>query len=434
MKISRTIRNTGLAALVAATLVGTAFGGTALGGTAALAATPACATAWSSSTAYSGGATVSESSTNYTANWWTQGDDPATHSGGSGSGQPWTSTGGCAAATGGGGTGTGGGGGTGTGSASGVFFSPYKDVTTSMNWNTNVIQTAVTGKTIAIVGTPDSLVSTVEPHLGGITLAFATGTCGSENWGGVSADAFAKANIPALDKAGLNYVVSTGGAAGSFTCASASALNSFIARYASPHLVGIDFDIETGQSSADISSLVTAAAGAQAQYPKLRFSFTLATLAASDGSYGGLNSTGDTVMRAIKASSLTNYTIDLMVMDYGNGSPSVCVVSNGVCEMGASAVQAAKNLQHTYGTPFSKIELTPMIGVNDSSSNVFTLADVDTMVSFAKTNSLAGVHYWSLDRDTPCGGSQTTASSTCNSMSGSKALAYTDRFLSDLGN
>ena len=131
-------------------------------------------------------------------------------------------------------------------------------------------------------------------------------------------------------------------------------------------------------------------------------------------------------------SGLVNYTIDLMTMDYSSASASVCVVSGGVCNMGASAVQAAKNLQHTYGTPLSKIELTPMIGVNDSASNIVSLGDVDTISAYAKANGLAGVHFWSLDRDTPCPSAQNTASSTCNSMSGSTALQYTNRFLADL--
>ncbi|WFR68380.1 hypothetical protein P9139_09370 [Curtobacterium flaccumfaciens] len=105
-----------------------------------------------------------------------------------------------------------------TGTASGLVFSPYKDVTVNLDWNTNVMNTAVTGTRIPVVGASNSLVSTREPGLKAITLAFATGTCGSENWGGVAADAFASANIPKLDAAGVNYIVSTGGAAGSFTC------------------------------------------------------------------------------------------------------------------------------------------------------------------------------------------------------------------------
>src|SRR5207237_472741 len=82
----------------------------------------------------------------------------------------------------------------------------------------------------------------------------------------------------------------------------------------------IDFDIEGGQSAADIQNLVNAAAGAQAQYPNLQFSFTLATLAASDGSYGGVNSLGNEVVEAVLGSSLKNYVINLMTMDYGSAS------------------------------------------------------------------------------------------------------------------
>ncbi|WP_144755241.1 carbohydrate-binding protein [Curtobacterium pusillum] len=419
----------GLVAAAVATIAGGS-----LAAAPAIAATPSCATAWAAGTAYSGGATVSENGTNYTANWWTQGDDPATHSGATGSGQPWTSTGACTG-TGGGGTTTPGGGttnpGTGGsgGTASGLVFSPYKDVTVNLDWNTNVMNTAVTGTRIPVVGSSNSLVSTREPGLKAITLAFATGTCGSENWGGVAADAFASANIPKLDAAGVNYIVSTGGAAGSFKC-SGTALQSFIARYATPHMIGVDFDIESGQSASDVQNLVNAAALAQSKYPGLRFSFTLATLAASDGSFGGLNSTGDATVKAIKASSLTNYTVNLMTMDFGRATTANCVLSGSTCEMGKSSIQAVTNLEHTYGIAPSKIEVTPMIGVNDTSDEVFTLADVDTLSAYAKANGLAGVHYWSLDRDTPC--SSTTAMSTCSSVPSAPALAWTDRFIADL--
>ena len=57
---------------------------------------PTCA-AWKASTAYNGGATVTEGGKIYKANWWTQGDDPATHNGATGSGQPWTITSSCSA-------------------------------------------------------------------------------------------------------------------------------------------------------------------------------------------------------------------------------------------------------------------------------------------------------------------------------------------------
>src|SRR5215470_3354180 len=59
-----------------------------------------CAPAWNATTIYSSpGNLVSRNGVNYKNNFWTQGDDPATHNGGPGSGQPWTSQGTCSACT-----------------------------------------------------------------------------------------------------------------------------------------------------------------------------------------------------------------------------------------------------------------------------------------------------------------------------------------------
>ena len=432
MRVARRLFHT---TVMAGSVFGLAVGGAAFAVASAPAAQAAttCAAAWSSGTVYTAGEQASENGINYTANWWTQGNDPATNNGGSGSGQPWTSDGACTGGSssgGGGTTGGGGGTGTGTGSTSGLLFSPYKDVTINMNWNTYQMQSAVEGSDLPVVGS-GSLVSNYVPKLPAITLAFASGACGSETWGGAPAASWAAENIPQLNSAGLNYVVSTGGEAGTFTCASTAGMEAFIARYASPHLVGIDFDIEGGQSESDIQNLVASAAGAQAEYPNIQFSFTLATLGASDGSYGGVNSLGNEVVEAVLGSSLKNYVINLMTMDFGSASSSVCVVVNGACEMGQSSIQAVKNLEHTYGIPAGKIAVTPMIGLNDNTAETFTTADVDTLTSYATSNGLAGLHFWSFDRDTPC--SDDYASPTCNSISSSTPLQYTNRFLSDLG-
>src|SRR6185437_9135366 len=111
------------------------------------------------------------------------------------------------------GSGTGTGSGSGSGSApAGLVFSAYKDTTINMNWNTNVITTNVSG-------TPTPLAQDLGTNGGGaITLAFATGECGSENWGGVQGAALASANLPLLGAAHVKYILSTGGAAGSFSC------------------------------------------------------------------------------------------------------------------------------------------------------------------------------------------------------------------------
>jgi len=320
-----------------------------------------------------------------------------------------------------------------TGTPSGLVFSPYKDIAQAMFWSTGYTMgtTAVNGTPTPLVGAGKTLKSTL-PALNTITLAFATGECGQENWAGVAGHAFADDNIAGLDAADYDYILGTGGAAGSFTCSSAAGMRTFIDRYASDNLIGVDFDIERGQSTTDIRNQVAAAVEVQDRYPDLRFSFTIATLGASDGSYGGVNPTGDTVVKAVLASGLRNYTINLMVMDYGPASSSVCVMAGQLCDMGKSAIQAVTNLRHTYpAVPLSKIELTPMIALNDILDEVFTLQDVDEMTAYAVSKNLAGIHYWSLDRDVPCG--STALSNTCNSTPSVPALGYTKRFLTALG-
>jgi len=54
-----------------------------------------CAPAWSATQVYTVGNQASLSAINYQANWWTLNENPSTHNGGPGSGQPWTSIGSC---------------------------------------------------------------------------------------------------------------------------------------------------------------------------------------------------------------------------------------------------------------------------------------------------------------------------------------------------
>ncbi|HEY1587184.1 MAG TPA: glycosyl hydrolase, partial [Polyangia bacterium] len=323
-----------------------------------------------------------------------------------------------------------------------LVFGGYKDTSINMNWNTNVITTSVGG-------TPTPIASDLSSAGGKtITLAFATGECGSENWGGVQGAALASANVPLLQQAGVRYILSTGGAAGSFTCGSDAGFATFINRWAGSGLIGIDFDIEAGQSQAVITDLVTRIKNAHGSYPNLRFSLTLATLANNNGASSAqslgsgapdsFNVYGDWTLAAVKSvfgwsgspSSWPSYlTVDLMVMDYGSPSAGVCVVSGGLCQMGQSALQAAYNLADHWGVPYSAIELTPMIGGNDAQSEQFTLADADTVASFALSKGLAGVHYWSYDRDVDCPAG--SASPICNSIGNAGTRGYLKRFLGD---
>lgn len=259
---------------------------------------------------------------------------------------------------------------------------------------------------------------------GALTWAFATGECGEETWGAQGGQQVADAHVAAFDKAGVDYLVSTGGQGGVFTCATDEGMERFIRRYESKHLAGIDFDIEAGQTKEQVESLVLRIKAAQARRPHLRFSFTVATHAASDGSRRSLNHEGEAILDAVRRHGLRGYTLNLMVMDYGPGERRNCVLNKaGVCDMGRSAIQAARNVHAKYAIAYAQIELTAMIGVNDVVSNVFTLDDARMLAAAAKKMKLAGLHYWSLDRDKPCSEAVIGASPVCSGLP-AKALAY----------
>jgi hypothetical protein len=287
--------------------------------------------------------------------------------------------------------------------APGFVFSPYKHLAQGRG-DGHVIHTA-DGAPYATAG-----------GQGALTWAFANGECGSEKWGDQSADDVARANVAAFDAARIGYIVSTGGQGGLFTCGSDEGMGRFLTRYASAHFIGVDFDIEENQTAAQVEELVRHVKAAQAKWPTLRWSFTVATFAASDGSRRGLNATGEVVVAAIRKAGLQDAVLNLMVMDYGAADVKACVVKEGRCDMGASALQAVRNVHEKYGWPYAQIEVTPMPGMNDVAANDFTLADAAVVADAVRAMGLAGLHYWSLDRDRPCAAPQAAASPLCSGV------------------
>jgi len=92
-------------------------------------------------------------------------------------------------------------------------YSPYKHVPIALDPVTHEITTAVRG-------VPTPLVvdgrSTLPRGVSALTLAFATGECGHESWDGMDPQAWVDANLGAFDRAGIDYIISTGGEAGVF--------------------------------------------------------------------------------------------------------------------------------------------------------------------------------------------------------------------------
>jgi chitinase len=306
-------------------------------------------------------------------------------------------------------------------------YSPYFY---SGDYNSVLLTTGVNGSSVQLVQVMPSKLTTV-------TWAFATGSCGAETWTGVSAAQFAATNVANFVGAGKKYIVSTGGAGANFTCTSDADFATFIQTYQSANLIGFDFDIENTQSQTDVDNLVQRVVAAQQSYPGLRYSFTVSSLGGNQGQ--SLDHFGVMVMNAIHQYGLGNYTINLEVMDYANSgaeNASLCAIgSNGMCNMGQSAINAAENLHNNWSVPYAQIELTPMIGGNDDYDEIFTLADVTTLSAYALQKGLGGVHFWAFERDRDCAPVtvDNNASDLCNNYGQAGTLAYTNAFLQQLG-
>jgi hypothetical protein len=63
------------------------------------------------------------------------------------------------------------------------------------------------------------------------------------------------------------------------------------------------------------------------------------------------------------------------------------------------------------------VGVTPLIGVNDLSNEVFGLSDASQLVSFAQSKHVGRLAFWSATRDQQCpGGAKTYSDPTCSSI------------------
>jgi Cellulose binding domain len=270
-----------------------------------------------------------------------------------------------------------------------------------------------------------------------VNLAFVVagggGGCTPE-WGGVTAigsDQVA-AQIGALRAIGGDVRISFGGEAGSelaVTCTSVSQLEAAYQQVISAYGVSkIDFDVEGAAvaNSAANARRDQAIAALQAQDQGLQVSFTLPVLPS------GLTSDGVAVLAGAAQAGVQISAVNVMAMDYGDGaapSPSGRMGTYAIDAATAADAQVASVLGISDAAAWPKIAVTPMIGVNDTSDEVFTVADAQQLAAFAAARHLAWLSMWSAARDTECpGGAQAYASPTCSSI-----VQAPDAFMGALG-
>ncbi|MEE4542777.1 ricin-type beta-trefoil lectin domain protein [Streptomyces sp. V4-01] len=239
------------------------------------------------------------------------------------------------------------------------------------------------------------------------TLAFVIdgGGCNATFNGDTSiTDASWTSAINSLRSAGGDVIASFGGASGSeeaLACTSVSALETQYKRVIDGlNLTRLDFDIEGGalDNTTANDRRNTALAALQQQYAaagkKLDIDYTLPV----DPS--GLESNSLSLLNNAKSHGLNVNLVNIMTMDYGSAM-----------DMGNAAISAAQGLHTQLGQIWNtktSAQLwamegnTPMLGVNDTTSEVFSTSDAQDLANFAKTNGIQELSFWALGRDKAC--------------------------------
>jgi hypothetical protein len=224
------------------------------------------------------------------------------------------------------------------------------------------------------------------------------------------------AQIGALRAKGGDVRVSFGGASGSelaTACSSADALAAAYGKAVDAYkLTKVDFDVEGGAlpNTAANTRRAQAIAKLQQQHPGLDVSFTLPVMPE------GLTQDGVNLLADAKANGVRMSAVNIMAMDYG---ASYSGDMGTYAEQAATATQAQIKsvLGLSDSAAWKTVAVTPMIGVNDVSSEIFKVDDATQLVDFAKSKGLGWLSMWSATRDKQCdGGAKPTADATCSSV------------------
>ncbi len=266
-----------------------------------------------------------------------------------------------------------------------------------------------------------------------VTLAFViaqgNGPC-TPTWGGYKGypaygtNAYDHQALKAFVKADGHIVPSFGGASGSelaTVCKSVGALRTAYSRVVSAYgATHLDFDIE-GSDVANFAAAKRRAAAlaalqksAREHGHQLRIALTLPVLPS------GLTADSKRIVVDTVRGGVSISMVNGMAMDYGDSA-----APHPAGHMGTYAIEVAKGLHRQLHTIFprlgaasiaSMIGITPMIGINDFSDEVFTAADAKLLREFASRQHLGMLSFWQLGRDRSCSTPRRTASDSCSGV------------------
>jgi chitinase len=256
-------------------------------------------------------------------------------------------------------------------------------------------------------------------------------TCEARWGGGIPLSRnYLLAEINELRDDGGDVVPSFGGAAGTELAVACVTVGSLQAQYQAVidaySLTRLDFDVEGNALKNRIANdrrnraiaRLQAAAGRRGK--ELIVSFTLPV------NPTGLDPVSLDLLRNAKANGVKVGIVNVMAMDYFSGP----------LDMGKTAIEAAKSTfdqirpifdEKSDSEVWAMIGITPMIGVNDDTTEVFDLSNASEVLAFSQEHDTGLIAYWDTWRDQQCPSGTPQPSNTCSGVSQSPN-AFTDLF------
>ena len=338
-----------------------------------------CLSPWSATAIYTNGNTASDNGHNYLAGWWNQNERPSTSTSG-----VWTDQGLCAVPTAG----------------------PTAQAGNGLPSRVSAIYADISFTSI------QAAYQASGAKYYSIAFVLANGGACTPAWDGthLMAENYYTSQINTVRAGGGDVMAVFGGASGSdlaTTCTTVSSLQTAIQSVINQYrLKWIDMNIEGGlvADTASLDRRNKVLAALQTANPGLKVSYTLPVM------QSGLLQTALDLLNNAKANGVRIDYVNIMTMNYGPSS----------IDMGQAAITAATNTHNQLvGLGITTlIGITPMNGQNNTVGEVFSLANADAVVAFAKANSYVGwLSFWSLGRDNGGCAGNTTASASCSGIS-----------------
>jgi chitinase len=202
------------------------------------------------------------------------------------------------------------------------------------------------------------------------------------------------------------------------------------------HAKAIDLDIE-GASLADTEANARRATAVAAVQKKLAGEKQpLQVWMTLPVSSHGLTAEGIAAVRATLKGGVKLAGVNAMTMDFGPGEVAAGDML-GTIESALDATQGqvqslwrGAGLPSSAGAAWGHVGVTPMLGVNDVTTERFTTKDARELAKFVNKRGIPRVSAWSLNRDSQCGGAFAKVGELSNTCSGviQKPLEFTHIF------